>query len=393
MYQEAFEIFQQMKLEGLEPDAVTFINILNACANPGALNLGEEVHSQAVKAGLLSHVPLGNALINMYSKCGSIDGAHQVFDAMIVRDLITWNAMIGGYAQHGYAREALDLFERMMKESVRPNAVTFVGVLSACSRAGLVTEGRLFFTSLLQDYGILPTMELNGCMVDLLGRAGHLDEAEQFINSMSMEATATVWSSLLGACRIHSNLEVAERAAERILSIDPHDGAAYVQLSHMYAVAGMWENVAKVRKVMEDRGVKKEQGATWIQIDGKVHTFVTEDRSHPQAKEIYTELARLMREMKRAGYVPLTHNVLHDVGLQQKEEAVSFHSEKLAIAYGIINTPPSTPIHIYKNLRVCTDCHSASKFISKLTGREIIARDATRFHHFRNGACSCGDYW
>lgn len=390
---EAFQIFRQMKRERVEPDRVTYINILNVCVDPGMLDLGKEIHSQVRIAGLLSHVPLGNVLVNMYSKCGSIEGACQVFDNMVERDVITWNAMIGGYAQHGYAREALDLFERMLEEGVMPNSVTFVGVLSACSRAGFVTEGRHFFTSLLQDHGIVPTMELYGCMVDLLGRAGQLVEAEQFIISMPLEATASIWSSLLGACRIHGNLEVAERVAERSLILDPHDGAVYVQLSHMYAAAGMWDNVAKVRKVMEDRGVKKEQGCTWVQIDGKVHSFVTEDRSHPQAREIYTELARLMNEIKREGYVPLTQNVLHDVGEQQKEEAISYHSEKLAIAYGILNTPPSTPIRIYKNLRVCADCHSASKFISKLAGREIIARDASRFHHFKDGLCSCGDYW
>ncbi|KAG0627493.1 hypothetical protein M758_2G205300 [Ceratodon purpureus] len=391
--EEAFEIFQQMKLQGVEPERVTYINILNVCVNPGVLDLGKEIHSEVVEAGLASHIPLGNALINMYAKCGSIEGACQVFDGMSRRDVITWNAMIGGYAQHGCAREAVNLFERMLEERVRPNSVTFVGVLSACSRAGFVTEGRQFFTSAVRDHGIVPTMELYGCMVDLLGRAGQLEEAEQLINGMPLEATASIWSSLLGACRIHGNLEIAERAAERCLMMDPREGAVYVQLSHMYAAAGMWDNVAKVRKVMEDRGVKKEQGCTWIRIDGKVHTFVTEDRSHPQVREIYTELARLMREIKREGHVPLTENVLHDVGEQQKEEAISYHSEKLAIAYGIMSTPPTTPIHIYKNLRVCADCHSASKFISKVAGREIIARDASRFHHFKNGVCSCGDYW
>lgn len=391
--EEAFEVFHQMKRQGVEPGIVTYINLLNVCVNPGALDLGKEIHHQVENSRLVSHIPLGNALINMYSKCGSIEGACQVFEKMVNRDVITWNAMIGGYAQHGYAREALDLFKRMLEERVRPNSVTFVGVLSACSRAGRLTEGRRLFTSVFEDHGIVPMMELYGCMVDLLGRAGELDEAEEFINNMPLEATAAIWSSLLGACRIHGNLEIAERAAERSLRIDPHDGAVYVQLSHMYAASGMWDDVAKVRKVMEDRGVKKEQGCTWIQVDGKVHGFLTEDRSHPQVREIYAELARLMREIKREGYVPLTQNVLHDVGELQKEEAISYHSEKLAIAFGIISTPPSTPIHIYKNLRVCADCHSASKFISKLAGREIIARDASRFHHFKDGVCSCGDYW
>lgn len=175
--------------------------------------------------------------------------------------------------------------------------------------------------------------------------------------------------------------------------IDPYDGAVYVQLSHMYAAAGMWENVAKVRKVMESRGIRKEQGCTWIEVAGKVHTFVVEDRSHPLVGEIYAELARLMNAIKREGYIPITQNVLHDVGEQQKEEAISYHSEKLAIAYGVLSLPSGTPIRIYKNLRVCSDCHSASKFISKVTGREIIARDASRFHHFKDGVCSCGDYW
>lgn len=390
---EAFETFHLMKRSNIEPDGVTYINLLNACGHLGALDVGMEIYTQAIKADLVSHVPLGNALIIMNAKHGSVERARYIFDTMVRRDVITWNAMIGGYSLHGNAREALYLFDRMLKERFRPNSVTFVGVLSACSRAGFVDEGRRFFTYLLEGRGIVPTVKLYGCMVDLLGRAGELDEAELLIKSMPVKPTSSIWSSLLVACRIHGNLDVAERAAERCLMIDPYDGAVYVQLSHMYAAAGMWENVAKVRKVMESRGIRKEQGCTWIEVAGKVHTFVVEDRSHPLVGEIYAELARLMNAIKREGYIPITQNVLHDVGEQQKEEAISYHSEKLAIAYGVLSLPSGTPIRIYKNLRVCSDCHSASKFISKVTGREIIARDASRFHHFKDGVCSCGDYW
>jgi pentatricopeptide repeat protein len=390
---EAFDFFSKMREEGLKPDRITYISILKACSSPAFLQQGKEIHTQAAEAALSSDVSIGNALVNMYAKCGSMEDAQQVLDNMSFRDVISWNAVIGGLAQHGRGQDALGIFEQMEREGVNPDAVTFVNVLSACSHAGLVEEGHKFFYVMSQNYGIVPTNEHYGCMVDLLGRAGHLNEAENLIKDMPLEANATVWGALLGACRVHSDLMRAERAAENYLKIDPENAAVYVTLSQLYAASGLWDSAAKVRKLMDDRGLKKEPGRSWIEVEGEVNSFVAEDRSHPQSTEIFAKLDGLIQSMKKEGYVPDTRFVAHDVDEQEKEEVVCHHSEKLAIAYGLLKTPPGTPIHIFKNLRVCGDCHNATKFISKIVGREIVARDASRFHHFKDGVCSCGDYW
>lgn len=390
---EALKLFNRMEEEGLVPDKVTYINILNACANSGSLEWAREIHALAVKGGLISDTSVGNALVSTYAKCGSFRDAQLVFEQMSKRNVISWNAIIGGLAQHGRGHEALQLLEKMKREGVKPDGVTFVSVLAACSHAGLLEEGRRIFAAMPQDFGITPTIEHYGCMVDLLGRAGQVEEAEALITGMPVPANTRIWGALLGACRMHGNIRVAERAAESSLKLDRENAAVYVGLAHMYAAAGMWEAATKIRSLMEQRGISKEPGRSWIDVDGKLHHFVADDRSHPQAEKIYAELDRLIPRMKKAGYAPDTRLVLHDVDEREKEKAVCRHSEKLAIAYGLISTPAGTPIRIFKNLRVCADCHSATKFITRIVGREIVARDATRFHHFRDGVCSCGDYW
>lgn len=391
--EEALTAFKQIQSDELQPNKITFLNILNACANSGALEQGKSIHAQLLELGYVSDVAVGNALVYMYVKCGSIADARLVFDQMTHHDVISWTTLIRGYAQYGSGKDALEVFEQMKREGVQPDELTFVGVLSACSHAGLVDDGRRYFASLSRDYGLNPTVEHYGCMVDLLGRAGHLDEAEDVIKNMPLKAGAPIWGALLHACKIHYNLVIAERAAEQCLRCQPHDAGVYVLLSHMYAEAGEWDSVAKLRKLMEDRRVKKEPGRSWILVDKQVHSFVAEDKAHPQTERIYAELERLAQEMKALGYVPQTRLVLHDVDEELKEQVLCHHSERLAIAFGLISTPPGKPIHIFKNLRVCPDCHTATKLISKIVGREIVARDVNRFHHFKNGVCSCGDYW
>eukprot|EP01018_Ginkgo_biloba_P019015 Gb_21714 [translate_table: standard] len=390
---EALKLFRQMQLAGVNPNSVTFASVLPACANLAALEHGKEVHENIIKSGFDSDIFVGNALVDMYAKCGSIENAWKMFDKMLKRDAVSWNTMIGGYAIHGCGKEALQLFEQMQHSDMKPDKVTFIGVLSACCNAGLVHDGLQYFNRMSQDYHITPAVEHYGCIVGLLGRAGHLDEAYNFINIMPIKPNAAVWRSLLGACRIHSNIELGELVAERLFELDPKNDAQYVLLSNIYASAGWWDDVEKVRKMMKDRRVKRMPGCSWIEVNNKVYDFLTGDRSHPQLEKIYAKLESLSGQMKEAGYVPDTKFVLHDVGDEQKEQILSRHSEKLAIAFGLINTPPGTPIRIVKNLRVCGDCHSATKFISKIVAREIIVRDAHRFHHFKDGHCSCGNYW
>ncbi len=391
--EEAFSVFNQMQQEGIVPNTITFISILKLCASTAALLAGKRVHAIINQAGLQADICVGNALVDMYAKCGSIVDAQEVFDKMHERDVVSWNAMITGYAQHGLGEDALQLYDQMRQEGPSPDSTTFVGVLSACSHAGLVYEGLQLFNSMCHDYSIIPTVEHYGCMVDLLGRAGLLNAAEGFIRNMPFEADASIWAAFLGACRIHSNIKLADHAAKILLRTETQNAAVYVQLSNIYAAAGLWDDVEKVRNSMKDRGVKKEPGRTWIELGDQTHSFMTEDRSHPQSEKIYAELDRLGKLIQTAGYVPDTRFVVHDVDEKLKEISLCYHSEKLAIAFGIINMPSGTPIRIIKNLRVCTDCHTFTKFISKITGREIVARDSRRFHHFKNGLCSCGDFW
>jgi pentatricopeptide repeat protein len=281
----------------------------------------------------------------------------------------------------------------MKEDSVRPNGSTFVAVLSACCHGGLVDEGRRLFSAISQEYNIKPDIQHYTCMVDLLGRAGYLEEAKQFINSMPIEPNAVTWIALLGACRMYNNVDMGELAAEEVFKLEPSLAPPYVLLSNIYAAAGMWEKVSLMRTMMQKRGVRKEPVRSWIEVDKKVHEFTQGDLSHPEAKAIYSQLTILTGKIKAEGYIPDTRLVLHDISEENKELALCSHSEKLAIAYGLIHTPREEPIRITKNLRVCPDCHTATKLISKVTGREIIARDAHRFHHFKDGMCSCGDYW
>eukprot|EP01018_Ginkgo_biloba_P031778 Gb_10324 [translate_table: standard] len=392
-FEESLKLFRQMQLAGVKPNSDTFASALPACANLAALEHGKEVHEDIIRSGFQYDVFVGSALVDMYAKCGSIDDACKVFGKMPKRDVVLWNAMIVGYAMHGYGMEALNLFEQMRHSGTNPNDVTFIGVLSACCHAGLVDDGKRYFDSMSEHYHITPAMEHYCCMVDLLGRAGLLDEAQDLVNKMTIKPSTAVWGSLLGACRIHANTKLGESVAERLFEMDPENAAPYVLLSNIYAAAGRWDGIDKVRKMMKDRRIKKKPGCSWIEVNKQVYAFVVGDRSHPQMQEIYAQLETLSGQMKEGGYVPDTRFALNDVEEEQKECILGHHSEKLAIAFGLINTTPGTPIRIIKNIRVCGDCHSAIKFISKIVAREIVVRDANRYHHFKDGCCSCGDYW
>ena len=389
---EAYDLCLKMKEEGFQPDAVTYVSLLNDCGSAGALEWVKDVHRHILEGGHESDVRVGSALVHMYAKSGSIEDAQLVFERMEECDVMTWNIMIGGLGQHGRGQDALELFRKMKADGLVPDAYSFVALLSACSHAGLVDEGRQIFCA-MKDYCVEPTVVHYTCMVDLLGRAGLLEETKRLISSMPVEANAGTWGALLGACRTYGNVELGELAAKEVMKLEPADASPYVLLSNIYAAAGQWDQVAFVRHMMQERGIRKEPGVSWIEISNKVHRFVVGDRSHPEAKKIYDVLNNLSKKLKTEGYIPDTGLVLRNIDEEQKVHALCAHSEKLAIAYGLMHTPRGMPIRVYKNLRVCSDCHTATGFISKVTGREIVTRDANRFHHFKDGVCSCGDYW
>ncbi|KAM7515301.1 hypothetical protein LguiA_004884 [Lonicera macranthoides] len=394
-YKEALGLFRQLQLSDLQPNDITFLGVLPACAHLGALDLGKWIHAYIDKnIHSFTNASLWTSLIDMYAKCGSIEAAQQVFNDMKPKTSSSWNAMISGLAMHGHAHEALALFAKMANKGFEPDDITFVGVLSACSHTGLVDIGRQQFSSMRKDYNVSPKLQHYGCMVDLLGRAGLFDEAEHLIKSMGMNPDSAIWGSLLGACRVHGNAELGEYAAFRLLELDPGNTGAHVLLSNIYAKAGRWNDVARIRTKLNDEGIKKVPGCTSIEVDGVVHEFLVSDRSHPRSKDIYRMLDEIDTLLEIAGYVPNTSEVLYDIDDEEwKEEALCQHSERLAIAYGLIGTKPGATLRIVKNLRACVNCHSATKLISKIFRREIIARDSNRFHHFKNGSCSCMDYW
>ncbi|KAJ3701134.1 hypothetical protein LUZ61_004839 [Rhynchospora tenuis] len=391
--EEASEIAHPFKNMVRGVNAFTFASLLSGAARVGLLTKGQKLHAQLLKAGYGSGLAICNSLITMYSRCGYLDDACKVFSEMSRRNVISWTSMITGYAKHGYADTALALFDQMISSGVRPNGTTYTAVLTACSHAGLVHQGKEHFSSMQRVHKILPRMEHYACMVDLLGRSGLLDEAMNFINSMPMKADTLVWRTMLGACKVHGNVELGEIAAKNILQIEPQDSAAHVLLSNLYAKAGKWDGVAKIRVAMKEQNVNKEAGISWLEIENVIHEFHVGDTCHPRAKEVYAKLDDLIREIKQIGYVPDTSCVLHDIEDDVKEQFLLQHSEKIAVAFGLIAVSGSKPIRVFKNLRVCADCHNAIKLISKATRRDIIVRDTNRFHRFSNGRCSCGEYW
>ncbi|KAJ4704973.1 Pentatricopeptide repeat [Melia azedarach] len=395
LFVEALELFEKMKSLGIQPDEVTVVALLSACAGLGALDFGRRLHRQYIENVIFGrNIFLTTAVIDMYAKCGSIDTALDIF-YKIPKNLKTvslLNSMISGLAQHGLGKAAIAIFQEMELMGLKPDRVTFVGILCACSHSGLVEDGRKLFESMM-NYGIKPHMEHYGCMVDILARDGCLDEAYDLIKSMPYEANSVIWRALMGGCRLHGNAEMGKIAGQRLLELEPNHGARYVLLSNMLASTNQWEEARRVRKLMDDKGIHKPPGWSYIEFNGTLHRFVASKKSHPQAKEIELMLTDMSTKLKSAGYIPNTRQVVFDVDEEEKEAVVSYHSEKLALAFGLINSRPKETIRIMKNLRICGDCHSAFKLLSEIYATEMMVRDAIRFHHFKNGACSCMDFW
>ncbi|XP_010557541.1 PREDICTED: pentatricopeptide repeat-containing protein At3g62890-like [Tarenaya hassleriana] len=396
-FAEALDTFHEMLQMGFPPNEFTLTSALTACANLVALDQGRWIHVYIDKSNIgINNDRLLSSLIDMYAKCGEIELATEVFNSRnaLKRHVWPWNAMIGGFAMHGKPQDAINTFEQMKIKKVPPNKVTFVALLNACSHGYMVEEGRYYFKSMLDIHGLEPEMEHYGCMVDLLGRAGLLKEAEETISSMPMPPDAAVWGSLLRACKLHKDIQRAERIGSTIKELEPSHTGCKVLLANMYSSYGRWNEVNALREIIGKSRKKKTPGCSSIELNGAFHEFLSGDQSHPETKRLYLFLDAMASKLKLAGYVPEVGEVLHDVDEEEeKETALSRHSEKLAIAFGLMNTEPGTIIRIVKNLRVCLDCHEATKFISKVYEREIVVRDRIRFHHFKDGSCSCKDYW
>lgn len=310
---ESLRVFSHMESEGFSPNCFTLTSVTAACANLAVLNCGEQVHGGIIRRGFNKNLALVNALIDMYAKCGSITNSHKIFSEMSDRDLVSWTSMVIGYGAHGYGKEAVELFDEMVNSGIRPDRIVFMAVLSACSHAGLVDEGLKYFKSMINDYKVTPDKDIYGCVVDLLCRAGRIEEAYELITNMPFKPEESVWGALLGACRAHKLPHLSKLAAQRILDLRPNMAGTYVMLSNFYAAEGKWGEFANMRMLTRGMGNKKEAGQSWIEVRNQVYSFVVGDKMGSHIEWVYGVLEFLIRHMKEAEYLTDLDCSIHDL--------------------------------------------------------------------------------
>ncbi|KAL0683426.1 hypothetical protein Bca4012_050274 [Brassica carinata] len=395
-FHEAFSCFRELLRAEMRPNEVSLSGVLSACSQSGAFEFGKALHGFVDKAGYSWIVSVNNALIDMYSRCGDVSLARLVFESMPEKkSIVSWTSMIAGLAMYGHGEEAIRLFNEMTESSVNPDKISFVSLLYACSHAGLIREGEDYFSKMKRVYNMKPEIEHYGCMVDLYGRSGKLQKAYSFICQMPVPPTAVVWRTLLGACSSHGDTELAEEVKHKLNELDPNNPGDLVLLSNVYATSGKWKDVASIRKSMIVNKIKKVTGWSLVEVDKAMYKFTAGEKkkgriiteAHEKLKEI------ILRLKDEAGYAPEVANALYDIEEEEKEDQVSKHSEKLALAFALARFPQGASIRIVKNLRICRDCHAVMKLTSRVYGVEIVVRDRSRFHSFKDGSCSCRDYW
>lgn len=391
---ETFLLFEEMLDSGCKSNSVTMLIMVSICAYLGSQHLGKKIHDFIIDRNIKIDATLHNALVDMYAKCGDLNSATGLFNDIHPRERNTssWNVLISGYGMHGYGKKALNLFSEMLQTGIKPDHITFTSLLSACSHAGLIDEGRKCFAD-MKKHSVTPHAKHYACMVDMLGRAGLLRDAFDMVQQMPIPQNDAVWGALLLACRIHGDTELGETAARSLFQVEPEHAGYYVLLSNIYAASNRWKEVGKLREHMKDRGLRKPSAFSVIEFGKEVHGFYAADRVNPFWQEVYRKVESLAVEMKMVGYVPDLSCVLHDVEDEDKEHILNYHSEKLAVAFGIMKIDRELSIQVTNNLRICNDCHSVFKFVSYVYGRKVVVRDGNRFHHFQNGSCSCNDYW
>lgn len=394
-FDEALGFFRELQRVGMRANEVSLTGVLSMCAQAGAVEFGKVLHAFLEKAGFLSLISVNNALMDTYSKCGNVGVARVIFERMPKnKSVVSWTTMVAALAMHGHGEEAIQVFHDMEASGIKPDGITFISILYACSHAGLIEEGCEYFSLMIDIYGIKPEIEHYGCMVDLYGRSGKLQKAYDFVCQMPILPTPIIWRTLLGACSIHGNVELAEQVKERLSELEPSNSGDHVLLSNIYAIAGKWKNVAAVRNSMSDQRIRKTPGWSMIEVDKIMYTFVAGEKQDKVTEEAYEKLREIMSKLRvEGGYVPEVGSVLHDIEEEEKEDSVSRHSEKLAVAFGMRRLDTGSIIRIVKNLRICRDCHRVMRLISRVYRLEIVVRDRSRFHSFRDGSCSCRNYW
>ncbi|KAK6127308.1 hypothetical protein DH2020_038971 [Rehmannia glutinosa] len=423
LYRNCIILYAHMLEHSVTPNKFSFPPVIRACCFDGAVEEAKQVHAHVIKLGFVQDSYCQNNLIHMYvnfdsleeakrvfdsldkkddvswttlisgfSRLGCVDEAFTVFESMPVKNSAAWNAVIAAHVQNNRFHDAFKLFDEMRKENVAIDNFVAASMLAACTGLGALSKVS-GFTSISEVVGLplitnwqrqlsicivnvdvwirpmrftalLPGMEHYGCLVDLLGRAGLLEEAKKVINDMPMRADVGVLGALLGACRIYGNIDMAEEIGKQVIELEPNNSGRYVLLANLYAKAGRYEDVAYIRKLMNDRGVKKVAGFSMIELEGASETSSLRGRAHPEAKEIYAKVEEMLVRIKDRGYVPSIDGMLYDIREEENDNPLQYHSEKLAIAFGLLKTKRGETIRVTKNLRVCKDCHQSSKPIS-----------------------------
>ncbi|GMH16349.1 hypothetical protein Nepgr_018190 [Nepenthes gracilis] len=383
-HQEALKLFQNLLNANLGPDAVTIASILPSYAEVGSVREGKQIHGYVAKSGAGSSTYISNAMVYMYAKCGDLTNSQKYFDGLIFKDVVSWNTIIMANALHGFGEESLRFFSEMQAKGVKPNASTFVSLLSSCSITGMFDEGWKYFHSMIWEFRIDPQIEHYGCMIDLLGRKGNTHFAQHLIEEMPLAPTARIWGSLLTAARRNGDIALAEHASAHILKLRHDNTGCYALLSSMYAEAGRWAEAECVKHNMRKEGFEKTAGCSVVEIDGNICRFFNGDRSHEETEKIYDALSVISGKITK-------FRQQESVG--KRANSPEFHSVRLAITSGLISTAPGSPILVRKNIRICENCHDAAKKISDISRREIVVGDSKIFHHFKCGRCTCRDYW
>ncbi|KNA23042.1 hypothetical protein SOVF_028570 [Spinacia oleracea] len=390
MWWECLEIFgNMMKVGSCRAEESILVNVISACTHLGALDLGRSIHGYLMRNLSGLNVIVETSLIDMYIKCGSLEKGISLFNKMRAKNRLSYSVMISGLAMHGHGQKALLLFSEMLEQGIEPDDVVYLGVLSGCRHAGLVVEGLELFKKMRFEHQIQPTIQHYGCILELLGRNAKFDEAFNMIQEMPMAANDVVWRNLLSAARVHCNLEIGEKVASNLMKLGSENSGYYVIMSNMYAQAQKWTDAATVRCMVSDQVA----GLSLVEVRRKVYTFVSQDKSRCNWEEIYEMIHQMEWQLKFDGYLPDTSEVLHNVDEEEKKQRLKYHSQKLALAFALLHTPENTTIRIARNVKMCRDTHTYSKFVSVVYNREIIVRDRNRFHHFKDGTCSCRDYW
>lgn len=390
--QECLKLFQRMRQDNVDPDRVTFVAILQACSSIAVLENGRQIHDQVIERGFELDLHVGNTLIDFYAKCGRMEDALVLFNRLPRRDEVTWSTLISGYSKHCNYILASQCFHDMQDEGMRPNAGVYLSLLSACSHAKLLNKGCFYFKSMQQDYGIIPTLEHHVALVELFGKAGHLREAEELLEILPSSSNAVGWTSLLGSCKKYGFIALAKQCFERLITIRSESSSGYVLMSSIYAHAGMDDSAEEVAVLRKCADSWKQPAKAYIEVDNEVHDFAVGDTTHPRSEEIYAKLGELNTELKHEGYSPCVGLVQEGSSVEFKEKSLWAHSEKLALAFGLLCTPEGMTIRVAKNLRVCADCHDVARSISKKERRDIIIKDIHCIHHFKDGACCCNEH-